>query len=128
MQKRENQARYLELGVAVCYFLTGIFARADTVFVSNATNNTIERFNSDEDGSVFGSGLSSPTFITVQPVPEAATRSLLALGVGALPANRRFRRAVHCDSLSTSSQFRNSLAMGGLGKHIERGDAFQFIT
>src|SRR5260221_107524 len=56
-----TKALNLGLVALVCLFFGNAFSRADTVYVSNSENNTIEKFDSSGQGSVFAnSGLGGP--------------------------------------------------------------------
>ena len=64
------------------------FGSSGDLYVANWSNNTIEKFDANGNGSVLASGLNRPTAIAIQ-VPEPATWSLLALGVVTLFGSRR---------------------------------------
>ena len=55
------------------------FDGSGNLYVANQGNNTIEKFNSSGIGTIFASGVSTPTSIAVQ-IPEPATLFLLTLG------------------------------------------------
>ncbi|MGD0649674.1 MAG: NHL repeat-containing protein [Verrucomicrobiia bacterium] len=59
--KRTSKPLSLGLVALVCFFLGNGFAHADTIYVANSGNNTIEEFDSSGTGSVFAnSGLNHP--------------------------------------------------------------------
>jgi hypothetical protein len=69
------------------------FDSSGTLYVANnEAPGSIEKFDSSGNGSPFAdSGLTNPMFIAFQ-VPEPATWSMLALGIGALLGGCRIRR------------------------------------
>jgi DNA-binding beta-propeller fold protein YncE len=60
------------------------FDSAGNLYVANHGNNTIEEFGTNGVGSLFAdTGLDDPTFLAVE-VPEPASWTMVALGLGAL--------------------------------------------
>jgi autotransporter-associated beta strand protein len=79
--------------VLVCFFCAGGFAQAANFFISNYSNNTIEKIASNGTESVFAnSGMSGPDFIAVQS-PEPGSIALLLAGALALGIWRLRRNA-----------------------------------
>jgi PEP-CTERM motif len=66
--------------------------RASDLFVSNSTNNTIEKFTTSGVGSVFANtGLAGPGFLAFAPIPEPSTWAMFAIGVAALLLTKRLK-------------------------------------
>ena len=65
------------------------FDSADNLYVTVSASNMIVRVTPGGSESVFASGLYDPADVVVQPTPEPATLSLLALGGLAMVKRRR---------------------------------------
>jgi hypothetical protein len=65
------------------------FNSAGNLFVANHFNGTITEITPGGAQSTFASGLTDPTFLAFEPVPEPSTLGFLAVGATALLIRRR---------------------------------------
>ncbi len=69
------------------------FDGSGNLYAANFNGNTIEEFNSSGTGTLFAnSGLSTPVFIAIFPVPEPSTLLLVLLGLASLGCVPRRKR------------------------------------
>ena len=74
------------------WLLQGLaFNSAGDLFEADEGEGLIYKFTPDGAQSTFASGLGYPVGLAFQPVPEPATVSLVALGLGVLFMARRLR-------------------------------------
>src|ERR1043166_2191837 len=63
--KRTTRELYFGFVSLVCLYFSSGFAHADTIYVSNSGNGTIEKFDSNGNGSLFASNLATPTGVAL---------------------------------------------------------------